>query len=215
MDEASNRAVATREVLLAWCIWLLVSWVTNLGAGSPEPAVRGMLQSIMLGMGLIWPAWRLSQGYNPRCGWRIVTDLILLLLLTQVVLWPVRFVLMAWTTTQLLIINGVLIAWGAAAGLCAWIGQRGVSAFRRVAAMTVCVLLLTAGWLSAAALGEAWPVQWSPLYMLWMLAEGRAAYDAAAMGWRLLVVAGATATVWAVVRYRRAAASQTSYQLIE
>lgn len=202
MDDVSNRAVVTREVLLAWCAWLLISWVTNLGTGAPEPAARGMLQSIMLGLGLIWPAWRLSQGYHPAPGRQLLTDLILLLLLAQIVLWPLRL-LITWPIEQVLMIDAVLLIWGAAAGVCTWLGRRGTASFRRVAAMTASILLLTAGWLITAALGQDWPVQWSPLYMLWVLSEPHAAYDAAATGWRLLVVAGATATVWALVRYHR------------
>ena len=202
IDEESNRAVVTREVLLAWCLWLLISWVTNLGAGSPEPAARGMMQSVMVGLGLVWPAWRLSQGYNPRGGWQIATDLLLLLLLTQVVLWPLRL-LIEWTMAQILMIDAVLTVWGAAAAVCAWVGQRGVSSVRRVAATTACVLLLTGGWLAIAWAGDPWPVHWSPLYMLWRLSEPHTAYDAASLGWRLSVVAGLTATAWALVRYHR------------
>ena len=53
---------SNREVVIGWCIWLMGSWVVNYDLSSPLPTARWMVFSSLVGMTLVWPAWRLSAG---------------------------------------------------------------------------------------------------------------------------------------------------------
>ena len=53
---------SNREVVMGWCIWLIGSWVVNHDISSPLPTARWMVFSSLVGITLVWPAWRLSTG---------------------------------------------------------------------------------------------------------------------------------------------------------
>ena len=50
----------SREVILAWCLWLLITWVL-LGFGASPAAIRWMVFLSLGGMMMLWPLFRLSQ----------------------------------------------------------------------------------------------------------------------------------------------------------
>ncbi len=50
----------TREVILAWCLWLLITWVI-LGFGASPAAIRWMVFLSLGGLVMLWPVFRLSQ----------------------------------------------------------------------------------------------------------------------------------------------------------
>ncbi|MHC4995478.1 MAG: hypothetical protein ACYTGQ_10535, partial [Planctomycetota bacterium] len=63
--------LVSQPLVVAWAGWILVSWLLNLSidfttlntdVDSTLPAVRRTLQSILIGLGIVWPAWRLSLG---------------------------------------------------------------------------------------------------------------------------------------------------------
>ncbi|MEX0775617.1 MAG: hypothetical protein WD042_07860 [Phycisphaeraceae bacterium] len=58
----------SRELVLAWCLWLLGSWCATLLLTSGKPTVHLMMYACLTGMMLLWPALRLSQGYTARRG---------------------------------------------------------------------------------------------------------------------------------------------------
>lgn len=188
---------------MGWVLWLLVSWLVNYTIDTPirvradtlTPAVRGMMQSMIVGLGLIWPAWRLSQGRTARMGAEIVTDLVGMLLVVQIVIWPFRL-LVGWPIPHALLIDLVVIVWSVALGLCVWAGRIGGTALWRAGAMAACALLLTGGWLVTAVSGQMWSVRWSPMYMLWVMTDMAEDFNPEAILWRLLVVFGAGLALW-------------------
>jgi len=52
---------AARHLLLFWCIWLLGSWLPAFLDTNPVP-IRWMAFAVIIGMMLLWPAYRLTQG---------------------------------------------------------------------------------------------------------------------------------------------------------
>ena len=210
----------SRRVLVGWCVWLLVSWALNLALdpplnapawGIPEvltPAVRGTMQSIILGLGLVWPAWRLSQnrtsheegngggsgGGGGGGGREIVTDLTGMLLVAQVMVWLLRL-LMGWSIPYTLLIALTLIVWAVAFGVCVWAGRLGGEP-GRVVAMIACAALLAGGWLITALTGLVAFAAWSPMHMLWVLIDEPRTADPRMMTWRLLIVFALSIAAW-------------------
>lgn len=67
----TESVTSPRELVLAWCLWLLGSWVViwareladgNVWGLAAPNAVRWMVLAGLLGMMLLWPLYRLSQG---------------------------------------------------------------------------------------------------------------------------------------------------------
>ncbi|MEX2671563.1 MAG: hypothetical protein WD294_05565 [Phycisphaeraceae bacterium] len=167
-------------LLLAACLWLLGSWVVNAWLDSArligpdaiafEPAGRGLLISMILGSMLIWPAWRLSQPPSRAGGAQLGVDLIAMILLGQVVLWPLRFGTQ-WTFPQLVMIDLTLLLWTSAAALLVWAGWLGRTALLRTVAMAGCGFLAGGGYLVALLLNMPHAARLTPTTMLWMLAH--------------------------------------------
>ncbi len=197
--------LASRPLLMGWAVWLLVSWGLNLGIDSPVwmtsealvPAVRGLMQSAIAGLVPGWPAVRLSQRRPDEPGLRLLVDCVLLLLVFQIVLWPLR-ILVDWPIGKTLLVDGVFIAWGLAAGLCTYVGWSIGTRAARAAAMVTCAALLGGGIVWVALTNQADAAYWSPVYMLWVLVDPNHRFDAAATAWRLVILAGGAAAAWIV-----------------
>ncbi len=203
---------------MGWCLWLLAGWLLNLlwdyPAGSwvetgdglwrwkiPydafEQVVRGMFQTMLLGMGLIWPGWRLSLPPQPRAGLETAKDLAALWLVSQVVVMPMR-TLIDWTATQALLISMSLAVWGGVFALWVWVGSGGGPAIRRAVAMGGCAVTLFGAWVIAYATGWTALLRYSPQDMLWRLC-GEQPVDEADIAGRLIRVALAAAALWIVL----------------
>lgn len=199
---------------MGWCAWLLVSWVLNLDVVSAqwltepaiEPAVRGLMQSIMIGLGLLWPVCRLSIAVDDPPGIATAVDLATLLIIVQPVLWLVRLQA-GWTLDRTLLIDVTLTVWAAAAGLFIWAGRMSASNAGRSGAMAACVGLMIGGWFVTLLTGIAEPASWSPPHMLWALTREISVDEARAEAGRLVVLSAGVAIAWLVmlIRYRPAA----------
>jgi hypothetical protein len=204
----------SRTLLLGWSLWLLVSWSINLAlfparrtwvimgdgvllwrtpAEAFIPMVRGMLVSVLLGLMLVWPVWRLSQASDPRPGRRVVLDLLSMWLIAQVVIVPLRL-LADLPAPRLGLISLTLAAWGAATGVVVWIGWWSQLALRRSAAMLACIALVSGAWPVAVVLQQPALAAASPFQTLWSVVDLR-------IGDRLIIVqlamlAAGTAVAW-------------------
>jgi len=193
-----------------WSAWLLVSWTLQLGHSDARVvdddalmlAARGLLTSMMLGLTLIWPAWRLSLPMYGPAGWQTLVDAAALLCIAQLVVWPLG-ALLYWPLELTLIIQAVLFTWTAITGLCIWGGLVGDSPASRSAGMALAAALALGGWLATALTGWLGPVQLNGYYMIWTLTDPPVIHAAlwAALG-RLALLILATAAAWAIMRRR-------------
>lgn len=205
-------------LLLGWCGWLIISWLVQLMIDGPSwaadqpllPPVRWMLEAMMVGMGLIWPAWRLSivprapplparlPTPAPSPAGRVFSDALGMMLINQAVLWLVR-VMVQWSPLQTALIDLTFAVWLLPVALCIYVGRRWDTPPHRTWAMVLCVLTLTAGiWLSV--LSGVRLVQWTPFHMLWML-KNPLAYriPTSAILARLGIVGGVSLIAWTFV----------------
>ncbi|QNN22215.1 hypothetical protein HED60_07990 [Planctomycetales bacterium ZRK34] len=181
MIHADEKSYLSRPLLMAWCCWLLGSWMVNLDIDAPRwisddaliPASRGMFLSMMLGVGLIWPAWRLSMplDHDASPGLQTATDLISLLAIAQLVIWPLR-ALLGWPAVMALLIDTALIVWAGAGALCVWGGLVGRSPASRTMGMAMAAVMLTGGPMLAALTGTVEPARWSGLHVMWTVSNG-------------------------------------------
>lgn len=197
---------------MAWCCWLLGSWLVNLDIDAPRwisddaliPAARGMFISMTIGLGLIWPAWRLSLPLRRDAspGLQTATDAISLLAIAQLVIWPLRS-LLGWPAVMAQLLDMALIIWTGAAGLCVWGGLAGRSPAARSAGMAMAAGMLFGGPLLAVMTGAVEAARWSALHVMWTVGNGAVSLDEArTMVYRLTVVA-VCATVAGGLMHRR------------
>ena len=174
----SPRWYLSPELVLGWSLWLLLSWAVNWAIDTPvwhraeslAPAVRGLTQSMMIGIGLMWPAWRLSHTNREFVGRRTLVDLAWLLIVAQMVLWIVGGGL-RWSDSHTLLVGAVVCVHGTLIAVIVWAGWRLPTGWGRAVAMAGCALVLGGGLLLTAATGEPEPARWSPLHMLWVMSE--------------------------------------------
>ncbi len=112
-----------RSLVFLSTAWLIISWGMTVGFERPlqpssaayEPAVRLMLGAMMAGLMFGWPLLRLSQPASPHPVRQTVIDLLVLLSMVQVVVWPLRLVT-RWTVDRTAAIDAVFIGWLLLAG---------------------------------------------------------------------------------------------------
>lgn len=161
------RPTPPRGLIFLASAWLMISWAMTIGvrppvqlhAASYTPAVRLLLLSIMSGLVIAWPLVRLSGGLRAWPIRQTLLDLVVLICLAQVVIWPLRLVT-SWSPARSAVIDLCLIGWGAAIAAATSIGsipaRRGMHILR-TGAMTV-ILLLALGVPAATLLtGESLP----------------------------------------------------------
>jgi hypothetical protein len=236
-----------RVLIISWCLWLLMSWSITLAIGATVHAVRWVVFSAMFGLMAVWPALRLSQqlpgrhaGLIPDSSGRIdygvassrsrvlatMLDWVCLLLVFQVVVWPLMLV-GRWSVQQTFWLDLAVVSWSLLTAVVIGFGRvlplsersRGVRVSGvsggsgvRVAAMLVCVLLLVGEpvWMAIGGVGfdtagvEAVggavhaPLQMriSPLQTLWELTTTVQPYDPST--WRLTILSTAAAALLGV-----------------
>ena len=99
-------------------LWLVLSWTLALGFGTPveassasyTPGVRVMLISVAIGLMIGWPLLRLSQPATSMPMTQTILDVVVLLALLQVVIWPLRLVT-PWTPVRTAALDATLVAW--------------------------------------------------------------------------------------------------------
>ncbi len=228
--------VVDRPLLIGGCAWLLISLVLNrgmdsttwMGHGDPAslvPAMRGLLQSVMIGIGLIWPVWRLS-GPTPRHpGLRLLGDAMLLVGVTEAVillehiqlleLQPGMRTIHTWSATQTLLIGLTLAVWTLPALLWTWVGLTRETGVSRTAAMFALILTLTGGWILAGLLGTTATATWSPWYALWTACEPQTELHTGHRLLHLMVVVMVTTALWVGFMGRLATRRATAATMVE
>ncbi len=147
-----------RGLILAASAWLIVSWIISIGVQAPveassasfTPGVRLMLISMAVGIMAGWPLMRLSQPATPYPIRRTLLDLVALLALVQVVLWPLRLVT-PWSAARAAAIDATICCWSGLAAACVASATGSARSGPRTLAMLVCLTLSLGG--PVAALG--------------------------------------------------------------
>lgn len=115
--------VLPRGLILVASLWLVVSWAVAIGFRTPveassasyTPGVRLMLMSAAVGLVIAWPLLRLSQPPSHYPIRQTVLDLVVLLSLLQVVIWPLRLVT-PWSPLRTAALDATLTGWALLAG---------------------------------------------------------------------------------------------------
>lgn len=110
--------VLPRLLILLGALWLIGSWMLSLGLRPPvhqssasyEPGVRLMLLTLALGLIIGWPLVRLSQARIDAPRRQVVLDMIVIVSMLQVVIWPIRLVT-TWSVTRTAVLDGTLTGW--------------------------------------------------------------------------------------------------------
>ncbi len=199
----ADQFVLPRGLILVSSLWLVVSWSVAIGFRTPvvassasyTPGVRLMLISAAVGLVIAWPLLRLSQGpvrYPIR---QTVLDLIVLLALLQVVIWPLRLVT-PWSPFRTAALDATLTAWALLAGAFVASAVGSPRQGPRNMAMAGCVALCIAGPVMALASLALPPLenlaprlaQIGPILEVYGLAQGGGtAPDPSSWRWILLV----------------------------
>ena len=176
-----------RGLILLACVWLIGSWLLSIGVRPPiepssasyTPGVRLMLVYIGIGLMIGWPLLRLSQSAVQRPIVQTLLDLIVLLSLIQVVIWPLRLVT-PWTISRTAALDATLVGWTALVGaiIASAVGSRraGVRNLAITAGLAMC--LAGPGVVVIAALAGRSAAQMmnvGPLTAVYDLARGNAA----------------------------------------
>ncbi len=144
--------VLPRGLILLASIWLVVSWAVAIGFRTPveatsasyTPGVRLMLISAAIGLVIGWPLLRLSQGRAVYPMKQTVLDLIVLVALLQVVIWPLRLVT-PWSPARTAALDATLVAWTLLAGAVVASATGSVRAGPRNLAVIACLTACLAG----------------------------------------------------------------------
>jgi hypothetical protein len=178
----------SRTLVLGWCGWLMISWLGCLAVFPPRatelhvarsaldqaqrhlPAVRGTLIAAMVGISLVWPALRLTQHGITRPAMRCVGDLLCLLLVLQVVIWPLR-VLVHWTGWQTLWIDLAVVGWSLPIGLWVYLGLRRGTSAARLLAMALCLATLLGLPLLSLLLDRPALASVNPIAVIWTITQ--------------------------------------------
>jgi hypothetical protein len=148
------RPTPPRGLIFLASAWLMISWVLTIGirppvqmhAASYTPSVRMLLLSIALGIGIAWPLVRLSGSLRAWPIRQALLDLVVLLCLAQVVIWPLRLVT-TWPPLRSAAIDLCLVGWSVAIAALIALGtipaRSGIGVLR--AATMLAIVIVVAG----------------------------------------------------------------------
>lgn len=110
--------ILPRPLIFLASLWLIGSWMVAIGFNTPiqpssasyTPGVRMMLTCVTIGLLIGWPLLRLSQRATHYPLRQTMLDLILLIAMMQVVIWPLKLVT-PWATSRMAAIDGLLVGW--------------------------------------------------------------------------------------------------------
>ncbi|MHC4909326.1 MAG: hypothetical protein ACYTF9_06365 [Planctomycetota bacterium] len=205
-SSAPEALVLPRGLIFIASIWLIGCWLLTIGVETPiqpvsasyTPAVRLMLLCVCVGLLIGWPLLRLSQRWTPHPIAATALDLLVLLSLVQVVLWPLRLVT-PWSIARTAAIDATVSSWLLIVGaiVAAAIGRR--SSGVRQLAMLACVVLCLAGPLFVPLLDDldadaGVRIIVSPLVAIYALGEG-AGNAPSAEQWQRIAALGCAAVI--------------------
>ena len=206
--------ILPRGLILVASVWILASWSLAIGFRPPveassasyTPGVQLMLISAAIGLVIGWPMLRLSLGTATYPIKQTVLDLVVLVALVQVVVWPLRLVT-PWSPARTAALDATLVAWTVLAGamVASAVGTR--RAGPRNIAIIACMCMCLAGPALAIIGLRIWPIgglshrllQVGPLLEVYTLSHGgRTAPHAAQWMW-IVIVAFAAAATWSAL----------------
>ncbi len=204
-SEARTPLVLPRPLIFFSSLWMIGSWVVAIGFRPPiqpssasyTPGVRLMLLCLAVGLMIGWPLFRLSQQTSPYPIRQTWLDIIVLLTMVQVVIWPLRLVT-DWSVPRMAAMDATLAGWMTLAGavIAAAVGsdRGGVRTLAMLACVCMCLLGPAAAWLGVATGVNALElIALGPFMAMRTLGEGGGAPPSPDQ-WRwitLLFVAGA------------------------
>jgi hypothetical protein len=152
MQHSAPTLVLPRGLILLASGWLVASWILAIGLRAPveassasyTPGVRLMLVCLAIGLVIGWPMLRTSQPPMPFPVRQILLDLVVLLALLQVVIWPLRLVT-PWSPLRTAALDATLTAWALLAGACVASAVGSSRAGPRNLAMVGCVGMCVIG----------------------------------------------------------------------
>jgi hypothetical protein len=200
-----------RGLIFMASLWLIGSWLVTIGVKTPiqpvsasyTPAVRMMLLCLVIGLMIGWPVLRLSQHATARPIAQTLLDLVVLLALTQVVIWPLRLVT-PWTVARTAAIDATLSGWvlltGAIVASAVGSSVNGVRTLAMVVCLGLCLLgPALAAWGPVGGVDTLGLIGLSPLMAVHTLGQGGGA-PISAEQWRWIALLGGTVgTVWIVL----------------
>ncbi len=211
-----------RALIFLASIWLIASWMLTMGFRTPvhpssasfTPGVRMMILSVVIGLMIGWPLLRLSQEATRLPIRQTLLDLMVLLSLVQVVLWPLR-VVTTWSPERTAAIDLVLGCWLIIVGaiIAASIGTEKIGP--RIVAMLTCLGLCLLGpaavWVGIARKpGSLELVDLSPLLATHTLG-GNASARPTATDWQWIWLLAFTAVmVWVALAIAQAIRRRTT-----
>ena len=214
-----------RGLILLACVWLIGSWLLSIGVKPPiepssasyTPGVRLMLVCIGIGLMIGWPLLRLSQPATAHPILQTVLDLIVLVSLIQVVIWPLRLVT-PWTVARTAALDATLVGWtvlcGAVVASAVGSGRGGVRNLAIAACLAMCLLGPALAIIAAIVGGSAGQLMdIGPLVAVYRLAQAQgAAAPITGPQWVMIVMptaaAGLAWTALGVVHWARRASPQ-------
>lgn len=208
MTRPSRPVELPRGLIFLASLWLIGSWLVAIGPGRPiqtdsasyTPGIRMMLLSVTIGLMIGWPLLRLSQRPAAAPFRLTVLDLIVLLALLQVVLWPLRLVT-PWTATRTAAIDATLGTWTILAGAVVASASGSQRSGPRLLAMLACLGMCLAGpalaWVGVMAGVDAIDmIHLSPIIALRALGSEGGAPVSTEQWVSLSVIGVAGAAVW-------------------
>lgn len=225
MKQVPPPLLLPRGLILAAAAWLIFSWILSVGLKPPvesssasyTPGVRLMLVYITIGLMICWPLLRLSQTpkYWPLS--QTILDMVVLLSLIQVVIWPLRLIT-PWTLDRTAALDATMAAWTMLAGaiIASAVGTNrfGVRNLAILACIAMCLLgpaitLLVATTADTSAFSI---VEFGPIISVYKLADEGAASRVTYQQWLMILIPTVAAILaWSalgVITYLRSGKSK-------
>ena len=182
--DSASQIFLPRGLIFFAAVWLIVSWMMTIGLRAPvqpssasyTPGVRKMMTCITIGVMIGWPMLRLSQRRSPAPIRQTWLDLIVMIALIQVVIWPLRLVT-TWSAMRTAAIESALLGWlllaGAVVAAAVTTEKRGPRNLAMIACIAMCLLGPFLAWIGLLTGVNAMQlVSLSPLMAVQTLGEG-------------------------------------------
>lgn len=208
MPRSTPPLLLPRGLIFFASMWLIVSWIIALGLRTPvqpssasyTPGVRLMLLCVTIGLVIGWPLLRLSQSRPWHVFAQTWLDLLVLLGLLQVVIWPLRLVT-TWTTWRTAAIDATIVGWLLLAGAIVAAAVASDRRGPRILAMLACVAMCIAGpalaWLGLmTGVHASELIGLSPLMAVNTLSEGISTHPSSTQWMWIGLLWFADAVVW-------------------
>jgi hypothetical protein len=156
MAPAQRPIILPRVLIFLTSIWLIGSWIIAIGFKTPvqpspssyEPGVRRMMLCVTIGLMIAWPLLRLSQEATRFPIWQTILDLLVLVSMVQLVVWPLRLVT-TWSIERTAAIDAVILGWLLLAGAVVAASTGARSAGPRILGMLACTGMCLLGPIAA------------------------------------------------------------------